>query len=97
MPPMPRCRILLAIAVVAGCVGTLAVTRPWRSTDRLTLSESLSVAGENLTPAHRHLVVAALRRRSLEAVRRLILEAEERTLAGDEAREALRQLRELLR
>jgi len=66
-------------------------------TDRMTIEDAMSLLGKDLTEQQRKVVAAVLRRQTVAAVRQLVLMAKINGVAGIEATEAVRQLREILK
>lgn len=93
---MKRCRLPIVCAVLASCAATYVGIR-LVGTDRMTIEEAMDLVGDDLTDQQRKVVAAVLRRHSLAAVRQLVAMARMDNAAGIEAREAIRQLREVLK
>jgi hypothetical protein len=91
-----RCRQILLLGILASCTCTYVGIR-LMGTDRMTIEDAMDLIGKDLTEQQRKVVAAVLRRQTVAAVRQLVLMAKINDVAGIEATEAVRQLREVLK
>ena len=93
-----RCVAEIAGAAVLTATATVVITASsMRSTASMTLEEAMRLAGQTLTAEQRHLVARAAHEQTAAGVRLLLTLAAEHGPAGEEARNALVNLRVMLR